>query len=132
LPRGNQHAAGAVVVQRGLTVRQTELLVDEVLDRPSEDARAELLARRMEGHVLGANSGARPRAVRNEADWMSADVAKLCEVGARLEARLLGTPLSAFTPSAAELLREGLVRLSRVLCALDGVIVAVVGAQGAP
>src|SRR5690606_14883068 len=31
LPRGNQQAASAVVVRRGLTVRQTDLLVEELL-----------------------------------------------------------------------------------------------------
>ena len=33
LPRGNQQAASAVVIRRGLTVRQTELLVDETLEQ---------------------------------------------------------------------------------------------------
>jgi hypothetical protein len=65
--------------------------------------------------------------VRNEADWMSADIARLREVAARLEARLLATPLATFTPAAAELVRDALVRLSPVLRAVDTVIGAVTG-----
>ena len=83
LPRGNQEDASAVVVRRGLTVRQTDLLVEEVLDRPDPAARAVLLARRLDGPEPGARPGPRPtRAVRNEADWMSSDVATLRQLAA--------------------------------------------------
>ena len=58
---------------------------------------------------------------------MSADVLRVHEIAARLEARLLATPLEAFTPAAAELLRDALARLRPVLRALDGVICAVTG-----
>jgi hypothetical protein len=44
---------------------------------------------------------------------------------------LLATPLATLTPSAAELLREALGRLSPVLRTLDGVIGTVVGRQDA-
>jgi ParB-like chromosome segregation protein Spo0J len=131
LPRGNQHAAGAVVVRRGLTVRQTELLVEEVLSHESQTARAAVLARRLERAVSDAKADVPSRVVRNEADWMSADVAKLCEVAARLEARLLATPLHSFTPAAAELLSAALRRLSPILRALDGIIATVVAGQSA-
>lgn len=132
LPRGNQHAASAVVVRRGLTVRQTELLVQEALDCDNDDARAQLIARRMDVPLARTQPGPSPsRALRNEADWMAADVAKVREVAARLEARLLATPLAAFTPAAAELLRDALGHLSPVLRALDGVITAVVGREDA-
>ena len=125
LPRGNQQAASRVVVRRGLTVRQTELLVDEVLHEEAA-ARDALLARRLDGPVSGKPPGPRPsRAVRCESDWMSADILRVREIAARLEARLLGTPLESFTPAAAELLRDALCRLTPVLRALDGVITAV-------
>jgi ParB-like chromosome segregation protein Spo0J len=127
LPRGNQQAASAVVVRRGLTVRQTELLVEEVLDQP--DLAETLLARRLTGPTPSKPPGPRPsRAARNEADWMSADILRVREIAARLEARLLSTPLETFTPAAAELMRDALVRLSPVLRALDGVIGSVTGA----
>jgi ParB-like chromosome segregation protein Spo0J len=132
LPRGNQPAASAVVVRRGLTVRQTETLVDEALDQQDPAAREALLARRLDGPVTGKQPGPRPaRAARSEADWMSLDILRVCEIGARLEARLLSTPLEAFTPAAAELIRDALARLSPVLRALDGVIGTVTGQEAA-
>ena len=130
LPRGNQQAASAVVIRRGLTVRQTELLVEEVLDQAHASARAALLARRLDSPAPTTPPGPRPsRALRSEADWMSTDILRIREVAARLEARLLSTPLDTFAPAAAELMRDALVRLSPVLRALDGVIGRVVGQE---
>ena len=132
LPRGNQQDASAVVVRRGLTVRQTELLVAEVLDHQDRGARAELLARRLDGPAIGAKPGPRPaRVVRNEADWVSADVARLRDLAARLEARLLATPLETLPSGAAEILRDALAALSPVLRALDGAIRAATGREDA-
>lgn len=123
LPRGNQQAASAVVVRRGLTVRQTELLIDEILGEQDSAARAALIARRLDGPAPSTPPGSRPsRAVRSEADWMSADIVRVREIAARLEARLLATPLESFTPTAAELMRDALTRLVPVLRALDAVI----------
>lgn len=120
LPRGNQQAASAVVMRRGLTVRQTELLVDEVLSVADPDTAAALLARRLEERSLAKIPGPRStRAVRSEADWMSVDILKVREVSARLQARLGATRLEVFTPGAAELLRDALVRLQPVLRSLD-------------
>ena len=130
LPRGNQQAASAVVIRRGLTVRQTELLVDETLEQAHTGARAALLARRLDGPAPGTPPGPRPaRAQRSEADWMSTDILRIREVAARLEARLLATPLETFAPAATELMRDALMRLSPVLRALDGVIGRVVGQE---
>jgi ParB-like chromosome segregation protein Spo0J len=128
LPRGNQVAASAVVVRRGLTVRQTELLVAEALDEREHAARAALLVRRLEGPMPTPLPGPKPsRTARSEADWMSADILRVREVAARLEARLMASPLEVFTPSAAELLFDALQRLSPVLRALDEVIGRVTG-----
>ncbi len=122
LPRGNQEAASAVVIRRGLTVRQTDLLVAEVL-AAGEAERPALLERRLEATVSEAKPGPRPScATRNEADWMSADVLRLHEVAARLQARLLATPPRTFAPAATELLDDALRRLSPVLRSLDAVI----------
>jgi ParB family transcriptional regulator, chromosome partitioning protein len=133
LPRGNQQAASAVVVRRGLTVRQTELLVEDVLGVADPAAREALLARRLDGPAIGTPPGPRPsRVVRSEADWMSLDILRMREIAARLEARLRATPLDTFAPAATELMRDALVRLSPVLRALDGVIGTVTGrAEGA-
>jgi ParB-like chromosome segregation protein Spo0J len=123
LPRGNQLAASAVVVRRGLTVRQTELLVEATLAERDLGARTKLLAERLEGPVQSTPPGPRPsRAARSEADWMSADVLRVREVAARLEARLCAHPLESFTPAAGELLRDALCHLVPVLRALEGVI----------
>ncbi len=132
LPRGNQSAASAVVVRRGLTVKQTELLIDEVLELPEPAARHALLARRLTEARLGKPSGPRPsRMTRSESDWVSSDILRVRETAARLEARLLATPLEAYTPAAAELMREALCRLSPVLRALDDIISAVAGHKDA-
>jgi hypothetical protein len=124
LPRGNQQAASTVVVRRGLTVRQTDLLVEELLAQREPAAREALLARRLDGPGPDKPPGASPsRALRSEADWMGADILRIRELAARLEARLYATPLAVLTPAAAELLRDALVRLLPVLRALEAVIV---------
>jgi ParB-like chromosome segregation protein Spo0J len=126
LPRGNQQAASAVVVRRGLTVRQTEALVDDALGLQDPAAREALLVRRLDGPAISKPSGPRPvRAARSEADWMSLDILRVREIAARLEARLLSTPLEVFAPAAAELIHDALAHLSPVLRALDGVIATV-------
>ena len=125
LPRGNQQAASAVVVRRGLTFRQTEALVDDALGLTDPAAREALLVRRLDGPA-SPPPGPRPsRAVRSEVDWISVDIVRVRDIAARLEARLLSTPFEVFAPAAAELLRDELARLSPVLHALDGVIAAV-------
>jgi hypothetical protein len=123
LPRGNQQAASAVVMRRGLTVRQTELLVDETLAETDLCMRAHLLERRLSEPGPLKTAGPRPtRAVRSEADWMTADILKTREVAVRLTSRLGATPLETFPAAASELLRDALVRLVPVLRALEGVI----------
>jgi ParB-like chromosome segregation protein Spo0J len=132
LPRGNQIAASTVVTRLGLTVRQTDLLVQEVLDRDGEEARADLLARRLDALAIDTKPGlSPPRARRNEGDWMVSDIARVRAIAARLETRLLATPLEAFTPGAAELLREALRHLRPVLRTLDVVIGNAIGQQDA-
>lgn len=58
---------------------------------------------------------------------MSLDILRMLEIAARLEARLLATPLDALAPAAAELIREALARLAPVLRALDDAIAIVTG-----
>jgi ParB-like chromosome segregation protein Spo0J len=130
LPRGNQQATSEVVIRLGLTVRQTDLLVTEVLAARDPAAREALIARRLEGPASPRPPGPRPsRALRSEADYLSADILRVREISARLEARLLATPLEALTPAAAELMRDALVRLVPVLRALDDVIGTVTGVK---
>jgi ParB-like chromosome segregation protein Spo0J len=131
LPRGNQVAVSDVVARRGLTVRQTELLVAQLGECDGDPARDALIARWASGAVAPSKPGVRPsRALRSEADWMAADVAMLHRVAARLEARLLGTPLRALGPTAAEVLAESLDALGPVLAALTRTITAVTARRG--
>lgn len=119
LPRGNQHASAGLVVRRGLTVRQTELLVAELLECDGDAARAARVERYMDGPGPAARPGVRPtRASRGEADWLASDVATALRLAARLQARLLAAPLATHGPEAAELLVAGLRGLHPVLLAL--------------
>lgn len=119
LPRGNQHALSALVIRRGLTVRQTELVVAELLDLPDDAARAQQIARRLDGPAPGAGPRVRPtRAAKSEVDWMAGDLRTLRLVAARLEARLSGGVLAAMGMDAALLAKESLVALVPVLDAL--------------
>ncbi len=61
---------------------------------------------------------------------MAADVALLHRVAARLEARLLGTPLRALGPTAAEVVGESLIALGPVLVALARTVTVVTTKRG--
>lgn len=133
LPRGNQHAAAAVVIRRGLTVKQTELFVAQILERPDEAARVTFIRRHLEAGPGPATASARPpsRAARNEADWMASDVATMLRVAARLQARLMATPLGALGAPAASVVLDGLLALSPVLAALAKTVATVTGERAA-
>jgi ParB-like chromosome segregation protein Spo0J len=133
LPRGNQQSASAVVIRRGLTVRQTELFVAQILERPDDAIRATFIARHLETGPGPAPATARPpaRALRNEADWMAADVATMLRIAARLQARLTGTPLGALGAPAASIVLDGLVTLAPVLAALARTVATVTGGRAA-
>ncbi|XXY44856.1 ParB N-terminal domain-containing protein [Sorangium sp. So ce269] len=132
LPRGNQHAAASVVIRRGLTVRQTELLVAELLDASDDAARAEQLARWLDEGAPGAKPGVRPtRRSRSELDWLSGDLRTLRLVAARLQARLSGGTLHTIGPEAAALAQDSLVALVPVLDALGRTIQLVCGDSAA-
>lgn len=126
LPRGNQHAAASVVIRHGLTVRQAELWVAELLECSDEGERAAQIARRMDAAWPSSRPATRPtRAVRSEADWIATDIRTLLGVAARLEARLLATPLVALGPPAAEIVAGGLAALAPILRTLERTIARV-------
>ena len=130
LPRGNQAQAAAVVIRRGLTVRQTERLVAEAREQPDDAARAAWLAQRLD--TAPASQGPGPtRPPRSAADGMVTDIATLLRVGPRLQARLLGTPLGALGASVTELVVDGLGTLAPVLTALGRTIATVIGEEQA-
>lgn len=128
LPRGNQHDAAGVVIRRSLTVRQTELLVAELLDASDDAARAAQLARWLEEGPPGPKPGVRPaRGAKSEVEWLAADLRRLRLVAARLEARLSGGSLHTIGPEAASLARDSLLALLPVLDALGRTISLVCG-----
>lgn len=126
LPRGNQHDLAGLVARRGLTVRQTELLVAELSALGDDAARAEQIARFSNGLATGKKPcGRAPRAARSEIDWMAGDIHALRVVAARLEARLSGGMLAAIGVDAALIAGERLMALVPVLGALAGTITRV-------
>lgn len=135
LPRGNQRAASAVVIRRGLTVRQTALFVAQILELSDDAARATFITQRLDANVTLspalASTRSPARALRSEADWIASDVATLLRVGARLEARLLATPLGALGASAGGVVFDGLVTLEPVLAALARTVAAVTRGEAA-
>jgi ParB/RepB/Spo0J family partition protein len=72
LPRGNQHDLAGLVIRRGLTVRQTELIVAELLDLDNDAARARDIARRLEG-TPDAHAGGSLRTIGPEAAVIAED-----------------------------------------------------------
>lgn len=129
VPRGNQEAAAAVVVRRGLTVLQSEHLVAELHAQP-EAARAAWLAQQLE-------AGPPPRvprparAPRGDAADLVTDIATLVRVSARLQSRLLGTPVGALAGPASEIVLDGLGALAPALAALTRTIATVLGQEPA-
>jgi ParB-like chromosome segregation protein Spo0J len=119
LPRGNQRDLAGLVIRRGLTVRQTELVVAELLDLGDDAARAQQIARRLDGPTPVAGPGVRAtRAAKSEVDWMAGDIRAVRGVAARLEARLRGGALQTIGPEAAVLAEQSLLALTPVLEAL--------------
>jgi ParB/RepB/Spo0J family partition protein len=126
LPRGNQKAAADIVTARALTVRQTELLVADVLDCEGAEQLAQRLAQwKEEGHRVASARKPSPAKLRSEADWMCLDITTLRATGARLEARLLGTPLPTLGEGPSSIVRRGLEGLVPVLDALAKTVAGV-------
>ena len=129
LPRGNgqQAEAAAVVVRRGMTVRQSERMVADLVQAKNPQEWSVRLARWSEGTGMSAPGGrARPRLVHSEAEAISLDVSTLRRVGARLEARLLARPLSALGSGPEEIVRHALEELLPVLSVLSRTVAAAI------
>jgi ParB/RepB/Spo0J family partition protein len=125
LPRGNQHDLAGLVIRHGLTVRQTELFVAELLGLESDAARAQHIAERLEHAMPGAGPGVRAtRAARSLTDWMAGDIRTTRLVAARLEARLIGGALHTMGPEAAVIAEGSLLALVPVLDALRRTILS--------
>ncbi len=127
LPRGNQSSAAAVVIGRGLTVRQTAQLVGELADTegPARDA---VLARWRHGHRSGSG---RTRPVRGAAETIAMDVTTIRRCAGRLQASLAASRLGSLGP-AADAARLALGDLQGVLASLTKTIATAMAAAGAP
>lgn len=119
LSRDNQLRAADVVSRRGLTVRQTRLLVEQLQDCKSEAALGTLL----DGwaRIPGVRKAV-PKRLRSEADWISADAGIVRQISARLTARLASTPLSSLEPAVAEIIAGALRSTTPTLRLLIGAI----------
>jgi ParB-like chromosome segregation protein Spo0J len=130
LPRGNQVRAAEVVTRTGMTLRQTEAMVCELLELQDPATRVAWLDRRLTATPSAAAAVPAPSArQRAECDWMLGDLLTLRRVGARLEARLLARPLATHGPGAAASLLEALVGLTPVLAALTTTVARAVAEQ---
>lgn len=125
LPRGNgrQTQAAALVIRRGMTVRQTERMVTDIAQAGSSEEWSARLTRWEEGSTMPTPKGpVRPRRTRSEAEAISLDIAMLRRIGARLEARLLARPLSSLGWEPAGVLRHALAELLPVLRVLSSIV----------
>jgi ParB/RepB/Spo0J family partition protein len=122
LPRGNQSPACAVVIRRGLTVRQTATFVRELADA-SEPARGAVLARWRQGRPSERRAGA--CIARSVAETLALDVTTIRRSAGRLQACLADMPLAALGP-AADAVGRGLGELQGILDSLTKTIAAAI------
>jgi len=129
LPRGNlwQGKAATVVIRRGMTVRQTERMVAEILATPSQEQRAQLLARFEEtgGNAATRNEARMPTAP-SDTEAIQAEVDRLLRASTRLQVRLLQAPHPARVAEHADTLKRALQELLGALGALSKIITAII------
>jgi len=117
LPRGNQRAVAHVVIQRALTTRQAERLVEGLI-AAAPAARDDLLANTLrDGTIPRPRPASTPRP-RTAADGAILDIAQIHRVAGRLQARLHERPLAAHGETAADVIAKSLADLRPILSAL--------------
>jgi ParB/RepB/Spo0J family partition protein len=112
LPRGNQQQAATWARQRGLTTRQTETLVQKLRELKSDQARRLFLEQEADALPNTRSSTAAPR---SDGERLRADIAKLMQLGVRLEVRLCEMRLPE---KGADVIYEALAELLGMLLAL--------------
>jgi ParB-like chromosome segregation protein Spo0J len=120
LPRGNQAMAAKVAIGRGLTVRQTDAFVRELVAADDHRAAQAVVTRWSEGRSATAPPGV--RACHNVADRIARDITTIQSTAGRLQSCLITTPLAALEPSASNVLRTSLGELATVLRALTATV----------
>jgi ParB-like chromosome segregation protein Spo0J len=116
LPRGNQEAVAQLVARRGLTTRQTTLLVDRLHAAPDDRVRTALLAEVEHARAPATPSTRRPAMTPGEA--IVSDATAVSWRAARLHARLLERPLASLGVEVEQLLTGRLGELRDVIGAL--------------
>ena len=119
LPRGNQHEAAQTILQRGLTTRQTALLVESVLGAGDEESRRRLLDQ--------ARAAPPRRPQRTLGEKLVSDSLLIRHRSARLHVLLLSRPLISLGVEAAHLALQTLQELPPTLLSLCQTIQSVVG-----
>lgn len=135
LPRGNaqQTRAAAVVVRRGMTVRQTERMVAELscTQDPQEWSRCLTCFSETGGKASEASPRDLSVARRSEAEAIRSDVATLLKASARLQVRLCRAPrLNNPEADRSHTLLQILEELLSVLDALRLTISAITRGEG--
>ena len=120
LPRGNQTLAAGVVIRRGLTVRQTAILVRDLLDASEPGAQSAALKRLAQGPCRLVGPGL--RATRGLLETITGDITTIRRCAGRLQSCLVSTPLSAFESRDSDLIGQSLGDLRGVLVALEHTI----------
>lgn len=134
LPRGNgwQGKASTVVIRRGMTVRQTERMVAEILAAPNQKHWPQLLARFEE---TGSNTAIRGRdralAAASGAEALQEEVDRVLKVSTRLQVRLLQVSHLVCTVERTGTLAQALQELLRVLAVLTETITVVTRGENA-
>ena len=133
LPRGNarQNCAAAVIVRRGMTVRQTERMVAELSSSQDSEEWSRCLTRFSEtgGNATEA-SPEKPPTPRSDAEAIRSDVATLLRASVRLQVRLCQAPLNDSEAERSRTLRQALEELLSMLDALSLTLSAITRGAG--
>jgi ParB/RepB/Spo0J family partition protein len=115
LPRGNQVAASELVMRRGMSVRQTTQLVQQVMAQPTPATRDQWLADALARPEMVLRPVAVARREKTPAEWLLGDIESATRVASRLQVRLRERPLCSFDSRVAVLLQQALVALQPVM-----------------
>jgi hypothetical protein len=126
LPRGNQDAVTREVTGRGLTTRQTALLVQRLLGAAPEQW-PELIERQCKPPPPAANGSA---SRRTPAEQLVADAWTMKRMATRLHALLLERSLSSLGEAAGAVVYRELVELRSTLSALSTTLDTRLNIQG--
>ncbi len=125
LPRGNQQQASELVMSRGMTTRQAEALVRQLVELDSDEARSQQMARWPEACASSTGDAGRARP-RNEGELLLANVTALMRLAVRVEVHLLETPVRVDGP---EVVRQALGDLAVLLGTLEAAIARALALQ---